>query len=244
MKQIIVVTNHREKIEKEFPKTGLQITWSTLSIEDLITKRDRSNVIFVYLNNDDFDDLNKMGLYLRDMCIEDEKIIYLYGNKADVNVMQTLIPSLYIKSAMYSFSHFNLMVEDIVRKEVFDSAGKPRFLILDDDIDYVEKLRIYLDPHFTVYVSRFDVNEIGPLILRSDIAMISMEGTLKLSEFMGLFSMLLARKKNARFKFYYLTATNTTRNSANSGSENNSISFSKEMEPYRIANYFIKHIND
>ena len=239
MKQIIVVTNHKDRFEKEFAGSDFMVTWCELAVESLLPVRGRSNILFVCLDHEKHDDLVKIGLYLRDICIEDEKILYLYGNKADVDEVASYVPSLFIQKSLYSFADFVQIRDELAKNTAQSDKGKPVFLIIDDDTDYVEKLRVYLDNDYKVLVSRFEIREIASLIHAADIVLISMDGKLALHDFMGLFHMLVVKKKKSSFKYYYMSATNSERAELNAGSDSTSISFSKEMDVERVAKYFI-----
>lgn len=242
MKQIIVVTNHRDKFEKEFAGGDFAVTWSALTVEALLAVRGRSNILFVCLDHEKHDDLVKIGLYLRDICIEDEKILYLYGNKADVDEVASYVPSLFIQKSLYSFADFVQIRDELAKNTALLDKDKPVFLIIDDDTDYVEKLRVYLDSSYKVLVSRFEIREIASLIHSADTVLISMDGKLALSDFMGLFRLLVVKKKKPSFKYYYMSATDRERAMLNSATESTSISFSKEMDVERVARYFIDMI--
>ncbi|MCR4589223.1 MAG: hypothetical protein K5668_00185 [Lachnospiraceae bacterium] len=244
MKQIIVVTNDRQKYEKEFKQIDFYVTWCPFSVSALLNVRDRSNLIFVCVSDEEFDDIKAMGLYLRDLCIEDEKVVYFYGNKSGVDQLSTLVPSIFIKKTIYSHVHFSMVIEDLMNEEVYPDNKKLKFVLIDDDSEYVAKLRPYLDPFFQVHVSRFDIMEIGKLILRGDLVMISMNGRLKLSEFMSLFRMLRQKSETRNFHYYYITDTNGERARLNAGSESDGLAFSKEMEIARVANYFVSKYTD
>ncbi len=242
MKQIIIMTDDREKYEKHFPSGDFYITWCPLLSSELIKVRDRSNVILICMDHEKRNTLSSLGLYLRDLCIEDEKMLYLYGTKEDVETISEFVPSMCIKKTMHAFSHFYVLVEELLSREVVTENGKPVFLIIDDDTEYVEHLRLHLDKYFRVTVSRFDPKEINDLVLMSDVALISMEGTLKLSEFMKLFGMLASKKKVPGFRYYFLTDSDKERNSINAGMEKSGISISKEMEPGRLAKFIINQM--
>jgi hypothetical protein len=240
MNQIIVVTNHREIYEQKLGKCDLHITWCEFSIEGLQQIRGRAKIILLCPDHEKTTLLNKLGLYLRDLCIEEEKDLYLYGNKDDVDDITELVPSIFVKKAIYSFVDFSKMKDAITSNVGEDEIGKKTFLIIDDDTDYAGKLRVHLDQTYRVLVSRFDLEEMGSLILGANVVLISMDGSLKLNEFMTMFRILAAKKgRNPRFKYYYLTGTDRERAKLNSGSEKSSISFSKEMDVSRVANYFI-----
>lgn len=239
MKQIIVVTNKKEQFENRIPGSYFHTTWCGFSVEELLKVRDRSNLIIMIMDHEDHDSLSKMGLYLRDACIEEEKMLYLYGNKEDVDTMTSLVPSMFIKKSMYSFEDFDKLEKELMEKEVNVDKGKPCCAIIDDDSEFVERLRLHLDGFFRVVVSRFDAREISELVQLSDVALVSVDGTLKLSEFMGLFHMLLTKKKTSRFRFYYLTPSNRDRDFLNIGIEESALSFSKQMDVDRIASFLI-----
>ncbi len=237
MKQIIVVTNDREKYEKEFPEKEFYITWCLLSVQELIQIRAKSNLILLCLDHEDVSTLNKMGLYLRDICIEDEKMLYVYGNKEDVDTMTTLVPSMFVKKAMYSFVRFPRILDEMVVNEVKAENSKPFCVIIDEDMEYVERLRVHLDSFFRVAVCRFNTKEINDLVLPADIILVSVEGKMKLSEFMGMFQILLAKKKAQKVNFYYLTPTNGERDIINMRQQNSSISISKQADPADVARF-------
>ena len=239
MKQMIVVTSNRGKYEKMFPDGYFRIIWCEFTMDDIITKRAGSNLLLLCMDHEDHNTLNRMALYLRDVCIEDEKMLYLYGNKEDVDYFSSLIPSMCIKKALYSFSHFDLFVDEIVQREIGIENEKACCVIIDDDTEYVERLRVHLDGKFSVVVCGFDPEEINQLIRVADLVLVSIEGRLKLVEFMGMFRLLLARKKSPNFRFYYLTTSDRERNIMNAGTDKSSLSFSKEMEVERVAKYLI-----
>ena len=241
MKQIIVLANDRSKYEKALSFRDLYVTWCPFSVEELIRIRERSNVILICMDHEKYNDLNRMGLYLRDMCIEDEKSLYLYGNKDDVNTIASLVPSLFIKKTLYSFAGIEKIVNDIVAGEVIRENGKPIFLMIDDDREYVEKLRVYLDPFYQVFVSRFDHEEIENLIMMADRVLISVNGNMRLLDFIQLYQTLLSKKKVPGFTYYHIADTDWEKAIVDRGSGQNNMAFSKETDVQKVADYLIKH---
>ncbi len=101
VQQILVITSKKEKVEKEFNRPDLYVVWCSMSIEDIISKRARSNIFFVCVFDDDPDELRRIGIYLRDICIEEEKIVYLYGNELGVILMKSFIPSMFVRRSCF-----------------------------------------------------------------------------------------------------------------------------------------------
>ncbi len=239
MDQIIVVAGDKSKYEGILKKNGFYVTWSSFELKDVIKVRDRSNAILVCTVDEDYETLKKLGFYLRDLCIEEEKSLYLYGKKEKVDIIRDLVPSLYIKKVILYHLAFSMLPE-IIKQEFKPDRNKLTFLIIDNDTEYVGKLRLYLEPYFQILVSRFDYEEAGMLMLKSDIVLISMDATFKLREFMGFFKAMMMKKRSPLFRFFYLASTDSERNRMNAGSEDEGMAFSKEMDVARVADYFVK----
>lgn len=239
MKQIIVVSDHREKFENAFSNMDIQATWCGLSVEELIKVRGRSNIIFVCMDHDDSKTIEKIGLFLRDICIEDEKMLYIYGSKENVDALSSFVPKLFISKTVYSFVDLSRTVEELIGDVNESDSGKPCFLLIDNDSEYSEKLRVYLDPYYKFMLCHFDVEDIARMVPFAQIAIISLEGKMTISQLMELFRMFAAKKRNSNFKYYYLAKDDKERSLMNAGSEKTAISFSKEMDVERIARYFI-----
>ncbi|MBQ6968236.1 MAG: hypothetical protein IJP84_10095 [Lachnospiraceae bacterium] len=240
MDQIIVIAGDKSKYEADFKKYGFYVTWSSFDLKEVIKIRDRSNIILVCAVDEDYETLKKLGFYLRDICIEEEKTVYLYGRKEKVEIIKELVPSMYIKLVVLYHVAFSTVPGEILKHEFMPVRNKPTFLIIDNDTEYVGKLRLYLEPYFQILVSRFDFEEAGMLLLKSDIVLISMDATFTLREFMSFFKAVMTKKHSPLFHFFYLASSNSERYRMNAGSENESISFSKEMEVSRVAGYFAK----
>ncbi len=97
LKQIIIATNYREKLEDITLGMGFYITWCGLSVKEIQNVRDQSNVIFLCPGDESAMDLKKIGLYMRDLCVDDEKIVYLYGSQTGVDGLLPYIPVLYVR---------------------------------------------------------------------------------------------------------------------------------------------------
>ncbi len=240
MKQIIVVTNHKEQFEKKIPAEDFLVSWCAFTVEDLLKVRDRSNLVLLCADHEDHNLLEKMGLYLRDACIEDEKMLYVYGNKEDVDVITSLVPSMFIKRSVYAFEDFTKFTAELVKNEVEAEYGKPCCLIVDDDAGYVEQLRLQLDQFFRVIVCKFDPADIAALIPEADVALISASGKLKLSETMGLFRILFTRKKTSVFQYYFLISPDSVDDVLKIGDEEKKISISKQLEVDKVAKALVK----
>ncbi|MCR4589452.1 MAG: hypothetical protein K5668_01360 [Lachnospiraceae bacterium] len=240
MQQVVVVTSNQERAQKAFDKKDFYITWCPVQMEEIIKNRARSNVFFFCIYDDDPEILKKIGLYLRDLCIDEEKILYIYGSREGVDVLKSCVPSLYIRKSAYFFA---CPLEDLTNDLYFldkirnKQERSKRVLIMDDDDEYISKLRLHLDTDFQVFVCPYDLTEAGTLILHSDILLIGTTGRFTLPESIDLLRIISRRRKYDKFHAYYLAVDDAERKRLNISSIDNNIAFSKEMEMNRIVSY-------
>ena len=245
-KQIIIATNAREKLAGSPVETRFYVTWCGLTVKELQQARDRSNVIFLCPMGEaeDEDELKKLALYLRDLCIEDEKILYIYGAKLPVDLIHSRVPDLYVRMAHYTYQRtFSLFLEDLAALDEEMSGNLPTLLMMDDDTEYIAKLRVYLEGRFRILVNHFDLSEAGPMILRSDAVLMGTDISMTLLGFTELFQMLYRRMRQPGFHLYYISSHREERDKLNAINARSVIAFTKDMEVSLVANYLIRSLS-
>lgn len=240
LKQIILISSKRDPIEKSLTEKGFHVTWCPFELEQIIPVRDRSKVLFLCVNDESEEDLNKICLYLRDMCIEEEKELIIYGKAAGVDFISSRIPAIFIRKKAYAYAE---VLADII-KELKAAANEddnalPGLLIVDDDTEYIAKLRPYLESHFRIYISHAKLNELGAFLYISDVILINADASYTLFEFLDFFKTIYARIKSSGLKFYYLTENDENRTRMNSGSERDAITLSKNVDVAKTASFLI-----
>ncbi len=239
MKQIIVATNVREKYQQYFPENKFYVNWCDVETDALLKIRDKSNIIFLCMEDIDKDELLKVALYLRDACIEDEKHLYVYGNLKDVDRIKSYVPAMCIRKAEYTINGFQEIVQEIIRTEVDAQEDKPGILIIDSDVSFIESLRINLEEHFRVYVSHYDYAEIALMINETNISLVGTGGVMAFSEAIRLLILLNDLRDMPDYHYYFVASTNIERNSLNSESDKIGISLSKEMDLHKLTHFLI-----
>ena len=237
-KQIVLIGSKTGLLENELKENGYLVKGCSFSISEIMLTRDCSNILILYTTNEDEEDLKRICLYLRDMCIEEDKILYIYGNKTGVDLIRSVIPSIFVRKSSYLFTEpFAGLIEDLNKLTYHDGVELPGLLIVDDDIEYISKLRPYLDDKFQIYVCHLDLKKAVALLNISDILLINSEASFTLYEFVEFFKATSARKKRKSFHFYYLTQSDEQRDRINSGLENSSIALSKSVAVEKTASF-------
>ncbi len=240
MKQIILLTSEKDKYEPIFKENGYYVTWCPMSIEELIKVRDHSDVIFVCATDENSEFLKDMGLYLRDLCIESEKILYIYGKREAIQILRSRIPTIYIQQAEFSDAKsLPVMLKSLSELNEASSSDKPGLLIIDNDNEYIGQLRTYLEPHYQVYVSHYDMREAVGLLRLSKVVLMGFREKHSLLDIMDFFRVAARRKISEGLRVYYLASDDEERNRVNAGSEKGNLAFSRVTDPARLAHFFI-----
>ncbi|MBQ7636824.1 MAG: hypothetical protein IJS80_05905 [Lachnospiraceae bacterium] len=242
MQQIVVVTSGKEKVEKAFNRRDLYVVWCPMRLEAIISERAKSNILFLCVFDDDPDEIRRIGMYLRDICIEEEKIVYIYGNKEGVILLRSYVPSLFIRRAAYFYAEtLDSIVDDLSELEKITNNPEKRhsILIMEEDVEYIAKLRPYLEGDYRVYVCSYDLSEVGILIFYSDIILIGSSGRFTIPESIELLRAISERRRNANLHAYFLAVDRAEREKLNVSGIGGSIAFSKDMEISRTANYLL-----
>ncbi len=235
-KQILLISTRLEPVEGMLTAEGYYVTWCPFELDKIMKLRDHSNIMIINVEDENEDELKCIGLYLRDMCIEEEKILYIYGRINGVNIIRSRVPSIYVRKAVYVYSEpFSVILKDLKELAVDYGMNLNGLLIIDNDSEYIEKLRPNLDPYFRVYVSHLNLNEAGSLLQISDVVLINVDESYVLREFIELFKSMFIKKRSSGLRIYYLTSTNENRDKINMGIENDAIALSKSADVTKTA---------
>ena len=235
-KQILLISNKLEPVREMLTAEGYYVTWCPFDLDKIMKLRDHSNIMIINTEEENEEELKRIGLYLRDMCIEEEKILYIYGRIKGVNIIRSRVPSLYVRKAVYVHSEpFSVILKDLKDIAIDYGLNQKGILIIDNDSEYIEKLRPNLDPYFRVYVSHLNLNEAGALIQISDVVLINVDESYVLREFIELFKSMFIKKRSSGLHIYYLTSTNENRDKINMGIENDAIALSKSADVSKTA---------
>ncbi len=133
------------------------------------------------------------------------------------------------------------ILNDLSELEKIKNASEKRrsILIIEEDTEYIAKLRPYLEADYRVYVSSYDISEVGILILYTDIILIGSSGRFTIPESMEILRIISGRKKSPGFHAYFLAADKTERVKLNLSGIAGNTAFSKDVEVSRTAKYLL-----
>ena len=239
-KQILLISNKLEPVREMLTAEGYYVTWCPFDLDKIMKLRDHSNIMIINTEEENEEELKRIGLYLRDMCIAEEKILYIYGRIKGVNIIRSRVPSLYVRKAVYVHSEpFSVILKDLKDIAIDYGLNQKGILIIDNDSEYIEKLRPNLDPYFRVYVNHNNLKEAERFLQISDIVLLNVDEACILREYIELFKSMIIKRKSSGLRLYYLTANNEDRDRMNMGIENDAIALSKSADVSKTAAFII-----
>lgn len=243
MQQFVVITNRRKYYENTFKSKGYYVNWCDLDLNAIISVRDRSHVFIFCLEEAESDLLDRIGYYMRDLCIEDEKMVYLFGRKESVDHLKNLIPSLYIQKALYLYGTTNALMDELKLLEESEEANKPALLIVDDDRELIEQLRIMLGGYFRFYVTHYDMTETRLFLKEANVVLMGTRGRYGILDIVDLLRLVAQRKMAVGMQMYYLTEDDKESTRVNgTGSDKGNLAYSRSTDPRIIADTMLSAI--
>ncbi|MCR4740056.1 MAG: hypothetical protein K5886_07335 [Lachnospiraceae bacterium] len=185
--------------------------------------------------------------YLRDLCLEEEKNLYLYGNEEMVRTVRKIIPKLFISGVYYNTmvpigDFVNSLKEELL--VVSQSQSKPTMVMIDDDKIYFKQLSSMLQNSFNVTVTTPCLEDVVRYLNNADILLMNVKMKLPLMDVGILLDTIERRVKSDKLKLMYFTDTKEEQKYLNSIQLIPLICFSKEIPMEKIAYYLKKRYAD
>ncbi len=140
-------------LSKWLTDSGIEVLQTEPEIEKLKEFREKPMVFLLYLGSY-IDENSDMLVYLKDMCVEKEKLLCTIGDSSDYDTLIRYIPEAIVKE------HFSrpLNVREVAERmqhimslsdEVF---RKKHILLVDDDPTYLTLVKSWLDENYRVSI--------------------------------------------------------------------------------------------
>ena len=258
-KHLIVVSNDRSKFAEEIVGSGLIPTYCPPQQTALYGMKDRADCILILLYEEKEEDIKRLARYLTNLCIDEEKNLFVFGKKNLVDIIKKAVPSLFVISSGYAFSDvFTDIIKDLLLfMNEMQERNKPALLFVDVDDSYITRIRPYLTKTFDVYSSiNGNGYDISSRVRFSDVVVLSTSVTLPAVAFTTLFvSIMKKRLKDPDFAVYFMASNSDEQNIINTLSvnydgqsvknvleEGGFISISKDKDLEKTADFLIKRV--
>lgn len=134
-------------------EAGIEVIKAKPQINELEKYKEEPTVILFYLGSF-VEEITETLVYLKDMCLENDKILCTIGNTQEYNAVTKVIPTQGIKE------HYSrpLNVKDVAEKMQFilsindELSRRKRVLLVDDDPTYLTMVRSWLEDKYNVTI--------------------------------------------------------------------------------------------
>ena len=142
-----------DAICKNLTEAGLQIIKTSPKVNELGKYRNEPNVFLFYLGPY-VDEITDALIYLRDICLENEKILCMIGDVSEYDIVTKSIPAdmiaekferpLDIKTVAQRMRELCLLNDELSRRK--------SILLVDDDPTFLKLVKTWLDEEYKVTI--------------------------------------------------------------------------------------------
>ncbi len=226
-------------ISENFINNGFFPIWCSYEIHSLIEIKDRVEYFVFILPSEMTDKCRQACNYLRDIGIDEEKSIFICGNRTMQDEAKKLIPSMLILGS-YDIEIGELKhIAGQMHKELPNAGKRVGCLIIDRDKEYSSKLLLALNQYCDTVVSNGTPAETSPFLDDATLLILSVDFEMDFLEWGKLRGMLMRRSRKGYFYIVYMAKNNERRKEVINTLSEVGICISKEMDFLKNANYIV-----
>ncbi|MCR5733255.1 MAG: hypothetical protein K6G22_01490 [Lachnospiraceae bacterium] len=238
--------NVNRLISVEYMKErGMTVAWCDCEVPDIVSVSGIVSTYIVLLPAEFDMKLHQICFFLRDLCLEEDKTLYLYGSEEMIAKVREIIPKLFILG-MYDSTKvpFKEFVDEIDKdfRELTDPL--PNLLMIDDDKEYFKQLSLLIKSDFNTTVTTPCLEDVVRYLVNTDILLINLNMKVSVLDLGVLLEAIERKVKTKNMKLLYITDTRAEQKYVNSIQLNPLICFAKEIPMEKIAFYMRRHYSN
>ena len=244
--QIAILTGHgsdaRRISTNLLEGRDLKPVWCEYDIGEVAAAKEKTDIFLLFLPEEKNAVLRQVCFYLRDVCIDEEKTVYLFGNKEMLAFARGIIPGLMI-SGMFVRGETEIagVIAGIAQDINNRGANLKSVLILDDGETYFRDLSIILRERFQTTIAKPDIDNIIRALAGTDIFIMSVDMKLTVMEQAMLFAAVELQQKRGRLKLIFVADKREEQNRVNLIKADSILCLSKETPVEKAGAYLMKN---
>lgn len=224
-----------------FESSDLTPLWCEYNISEIAAVKGKTDFFFLILPEEISTSLLQICYYLRDICIEEEKTVYIYGVSELIPTVKSTIPKLFISEI---FEKGKDEIADAVAKiaqEVLKKSSMAlNILMIDDNQEYAQELSILLRDSFHPCVIKPDEPQLLNYIREANIVIINIDMKMKVMDQAILLNTAIRRQVQGNLKILFIADKPDDQKNINLLGAGASICLSKTLQAKKVASYLIK----
>ena len=178
--------------------------------------------------------------YLRDMCIDEEKQIFLCGSKANLAAAGKILPKMILAGSYEIAVGEYAYVAKRIKEKLSTENELPGCLIIDDDAEYARRMRLALSKSCNVAISDGKTGSLTPYIMAADLLILSLDLKMDFLAWERLRLLIYKRKKQGKLGIVLLSKSFARQIEVTRELNLSSVCLSKETDFLKNANYIMR----
>ncbi len=211
-KRILFVSeNHNflvSAMEKSLVDSHFEVIPAQPDLVEIQLRANLPDIYIVYLEGD-LNNFNGTLKYLKKLVTEDgkDRVLYLIGNPMEINAAYEIVPKSVVSA---SFSR-PVNMKDVINKlntlilDDFESQGKKRILVVDDDGILLRSMKNRLSPKYDVFMANSGVSAIS-FLTQNHVDLILLDYEMPVVSGLQVFEMLKSEDLTKDIPVIFLTA--------------------------------------
>ena len=166
-----------DAISKNLSEAGIEVIKVEPRINDLEEYRKEPNLLLFYLGSY-VEDIPDVLVYIRDICLENDKILCLIGDEAEYETIEKSIPADRVAEKFMRPLDIKVLVERMQDICSFNDkmARRKSILLVDDDPTFLKLAKSWLDEEYRVTIVNSGVQAITYLAMnKPDLILLDYE---------------------------------------------------------------------
>ncbi|MCR4924142.1 MAG: hypothetical protein K5931_09070 [Lachnospiraceae bacterium] len=230
---------------EQFMKRRITTFWCEFKVDDIIAVKDGVEGILLILPEEEDFSFSQISIFLRDMCLDEEKPLYIMGSEEMTKRVKKYIPNMLI-TGLYMKENITIpnMIADISSTVSGSDKQLKGLLLVDDDTDYFKSLGSMVKSDFHVVVTRPHLKDLLKYLLKSDIVIININMNMPIIEQAIMFDAIRKKQRKSSVKLMFIANRREDQENINLIIADSVLCFSKETEVNKVAYYIKTHYGD
>ena len=209
---------------------GYEVQEAGFDVKHISKLQAEADIIILYADEEFYLEQSTL-VYLKDLCVEENRPIMLVGSRQEIEDVSAYIPSQLLADVMERPLDMNLFIEKVnaMMDEEQIEQRKKSILLVDDDVSYLQLLREWLKSDYRVGMAKSGMQAITWLA-RNHVDLILLDYEMPVTTGAQVFEMLKSEPYSKDIPVMFLTGK----------SDKDSIMKVMEFKP---AGYMLKSIS-
>lgn len=148
-------------INDNLKNAGYEVRTVMPNVNDISHIDGKPEIFLMYLG-DYVDNISETLVYLKDICLEEEKKLFLIGNEAEFKSVYATIPDNIISGTFSRPLNVKFMVErlDALVAQALEQEKRKSILVIDDDGTMLRTIKTWLSEKYNVTMANSGMNGI------------------------------------------------------------------------------------